>query len=224
MILSIVGIVPGTFVWSVGINMGIVGIERRMKQMPRQQLEQVREGMKMSCLSGPLRASLVISYLNDKRFSVRNPISIIVEENDKEAWARWPEANAYGIGLTLYDAIRDLKESIVCEFLDLSDQDKGSLGGLGIYTLGTLRAYIDKVETPNANTGEQGGEEIEDALDQAVCMATFYRLWCKSCGDQIMLSDEAFTKKDLVYAAKKRKWRGLLGEGVVCGRCAIDVG
>ncbi len=165
-----------------------------------------------------LVASLVIRDLSDERIVVRKPISIIVEEDDDDAWARWPEVNACGTGTGLYDAILELKQDIVKRFLDLSERDVGELGELDVEMLRTLRVYIGGNQMPD--TGGQMMGEMEAALDQAVCMATCYRLWCSSCGGELVLSDEAFTKKDLVDMAKKMKWEGLPGGSVICGRCA----
>ena len=108
-------------------------------------LQEVKE-LRSDFRSRPLTSSILLTNLNNKGLSIRHPISVIVEEYDEECLARWPEANAHGLGPTLYEAIVDLKQNIVDLFSDLSDRDEESLGDLAIETLSTLKAYINKKE------------------------------------------------------------------------------
>ncbi len=113
--------------------------------MTNEELLAIKE-LRLELQSRPLVSSMLLSDLNNKRFSVRSPISIILEEYDEEGLARWPEVNAYGLGPTLHEAILDLKQNIVNLFLDLLDRDQESLGELAVETLDTLKVYISKEE------------------------------------------------------------------------------
>ncbi len=176
-----------------------------------------------------LVASLVIRDLSDERIVVRNPISIIVEEDDDDAWARWPEVNACGTGTGLYDAILDLKQDIVKRFLDLSERDEGELGELDVEMLSTLRAYIYKKEKMPCPEWELGDEikgkgilDLDDILREAICRS-IWRLRCNRCAQSIMTNAERMDKTEFFDLTKNEGWRAFADNSILCGRCAKEI-
>ena len=125
----------------------IIGIESNL-QLTIQLLYEVQalsaevKSLREELANRPLVSSIIINNLSNENLTVVNPIPVIVEETDDECLARWSEVNAFGIGTTLSEAIRNLKDNISDLFLDLTGRDRESLGQIALETLEILTSYI----------------------------------------------------------------------------------
>ena len=112
-------------------------LAKRLKEL----MDEIRR-LQVELAQRPLVSSTLLHDLGDERVSVKAPISVVLEEADEEALARWPETRSHGIGNTLAEAISELKKDIVELFFDLSTRDPETLGEVAIDTLGVLRVHI----------------------------------------------------------------------------------
>ena len=102
--------------------------------------------MHVEIFDKPNFTSLTISDLGSNLLKVAIPISVIIEETDEEALARWPEVNAYGLGATLHEALEYLKTDIQDLYTDINSRDPNTLGDVAIKTKNILDKYIERKE------------------------------------------------------------------------------
>ena len=90
----------------------------------------------------PLVSSTQLYDLGDSALEVIIPISVILEETEEEALARWPEVGAFGHGDTLAEAVAGVKESIISTFYDLADRNPSTLGRIATDRLTLVVRHI----------------------------------------------------------------------------------
>ncbi len=71
------------------------------------------------------RKNLLIHSLHDLRVELNVPIPIAVESDGYQYIAYAPDSDIYGCGDTEYEAIDDLRQSIVELYFDLKDEKLG---------------------------------------------------------------------------------------------------
>lgn len=78
----------------------------------------------------PLRITpyhLEIRSLHHELFTLKEPISVIIEEEEDQVITYAPDLEIYGCGDDVGEALEDLRESIVELYMDLR-KNKGKLG------------------------------------------------------------------------------------------------
>ena len=115
-------------------------VEELKKEMS--EIEVAIQEMRDAIIARPLVSSLSLSDIGESNLEVISPISIVLEETENEALARWPEIRASGLGGTAAEAIANLKSEVVDLYSDLVHRDPKDLGEIAVYTLGILNSHI----------------------------------------------------------------------------------
>ncbi len=96
--------------------------------------------------AGPAQATRTYSTsmvdLGDEHLTLRTPLSVVVEADDEEAVASWPEIEAFGSGSTGAEALNDLKDEIIRLYRDLEATPDVELGRLPLRWKRALRLAV----------------------------------------------------------------------------------
>lgn len=97
-------------------------------------------------LARPFKYNAELYDLGDPNYKLSAPIIIVVEEYPEEDSfiARFPPVDVFGEGETDYEALEDLKNTILDLFEELSDSDPNELGDTLKSHLNTLRLIINR--------------------------------------------------------------------------------
>lgn len=143
---------PATTVW-FGIEepteargtVGLLDPTTRLVTLLQMQLSALADELQqlhLEIANRPSISSVQLHTLGITEISVRAPMSIVLEETEDEALARWPEGRVHGLGASVAEAIASLKANIVDEYLDLTSRDRETLGEIALDTLAVMGHYL----------------------------------------------------------------------------------
>ena len=101
-------------------------------------------GLKETISGIASRKIFFINSLHNSHLSVHAPISIFLEYDGYQFVSYAPDLDIYGCGDSEYEAIEDLRESIVELYFDLKEEELGS-------DLQKIWEYLNSIITENEN-------------------------------------------------------------------------
>jgi len=91
---------------------------------PKSLLKEI-DGLKKSIEGIGRQKVLFISSLHNTHFHLKTSISVSLEYDSHQFIAYAPDLDIYGCGDTEYEAVEDLRESIIDLYLDLKEEKLG---------------------------------------------------------------------------------------------------